>query len=249
MKTRSTRYLAVLTTAALVAAPLRAQTTILTYSTPTSGGVGFTVNVPPPPGLLAMPAGEGQTFVTPGGSPSALVDFSFWLRQGETSSDVPGLQGSVPFVAQLYRWGGSAPVGPALFTSPIATAPPLVGPETFLKYTFPTGGLLLQPNTSYLALLTSLGVPNDGLPRLLILNVADTGDDPYPPGLRVTQYQTLDMQQLLWATLAEDYMFEARLVATPEPATLALAGPGLLGIGCLLRRFKRYGTGSHPTTR
>lgn len=230
MVTHSSRRRTVLPLVALLAAsPLPAQTTtIRTYATPVGGGVGLSVNIPT--GLPHRGVGVGQTFVTPGGSPSALQDFSFWFFHGETSG-APGVQGGVPFVAQLYAWDGSppfGPVGPALFTSPVAVSPPLTGPLSWDAYTFPTGALLLRPHTAYLALVSILGVPNDGQQRLFTLNTGN--GDPYPPGRRVDATQFLATGEIVWTPRRDDFMFEARLVATPEPATLGLAAAGLVAV-------------------
>jgi hypothetical protein len=210
------RHLASLLALSLAAASTsRGQTvTVGTGATPDPGDlVASTLSLP----------GQGQTFTVPVGfSELRELVFPYVLT---VSVRVPSQDRSLAL--EIFAWDGAAPSGPALFSAPL---PVSASDGTVPQF---SGALPLTPGQTYLALLHGGGV-GPGVPRV------PGAADPYPGGSwvgfdgvsYVTRFGTDDeLDARFSATFGA-----GAVTATPEPATVALLGAGLLAAAVAARR-------------
>ena len=199
----------------------------------------------------------GQLFQTPNNVSTSLTSWSFWA-----SNYLAGSSGS-EFTTALLRltileWDGSAPVGPALFTSapitPTNTDPTGVADEFTIAV-----GLTLDPTKVYLALVSAVdqGVANQLSPVPFGCNhgfCLPALPDLYPGGGLVfiqtafdpvTQmFRGIDDQPYIvslgdQADMTFEATFNSSLTATPEPASMTLMATGLIGIAGFARRRRK----------
>ncbi|MGQ0764979.1 MAG: PEP-CTERM sorting domain-containing protein [Gemmatimonadota bacterium] len=175
----------------------------------------------------------GQTF-TSSSAPARLLDFSFWLSTSSSLS--PTIQ---PFFAYIVELSATNTVTRLHYKSAATQPPPVLPPGTpRTKYTFSVAGVVLNPNSTYLAFLSGF-VPNTTPDRHATLLEYMPGNV-YPGGSSFTAID--DPLTATWAPIAdEDFAFEATLDAhvTPEPSVLLLLASGL-GLLTAARRRRTH---------
>jgi hypothetical protein len=168
----------------------------------------------------------GQTITVPL-TDTSLTSFSFEMNQ--PASDI--------FKGYVFAWDGLKASGSSLYTSPVMST----SGSGFQEITFNTGGLSLTPGGTYVLFASASEIPAStgtgtwGQPNI---------SNPYSGGGFVFMNNGTDSSQ--WTTvnwvqnllgIGGDLAFKASFSPVPEPATLALASLG--GLGMLLLRRKR----------
>ena len=177
------------------------------------------------------PSIPGQTFTVPVGA-NSLLNFGFWIGQ------FAEVGGPYAYRTRIYAWDGSRPVGPALYTSDLRTAP-LGAPTTAaFEQTFVTGGVSVTPGSVYIALL------HTELPRAWTLGRRSTDvyagglaytapwqadpAAPFPPANPPSGYFPLNPAGVDLVFFAQ---FAGAQTVIPEPTMVALVGVGLVLLG------------------
>jgi hypothetical protein len=163
----------------------------------------------------------GQTFNAPTGGYNTMLDFSFWIAG--TNSDGFAAE-SDTFVAQVYQWNGSAPVGSALFSQNLGSQ--TFGPD-FDKLTIDTN-LAMTAGDQYVALITDTSGRSTFNMEIVQSHPAGDGGGNFIYNNSLWENDSAD--DLAWHA---DFSGPS---GSPEPVTLSL---GLAGIGIALRRRMR----------
>jgi hypothetical protein len=159
---------------------------------------------------------------------------SFGLRIGQFAE----VGGPYTYRTRIYAWDGTRPIGPALFTSDLRTAP-LGAPTTpAFDQTFVTGGVSVTPGSVYIALM------HTELPRAWTLGYRSTDvyagglayvapwqadpTAPFPPANPPSGYFPLNPAGVDLVFFAQ---FADAQTVIPEPTAVALVGVGLVLLG------------------
>lgn len=196
-----------------------------TLTIPTNGSSVYFQENPSAPGSAVRSL--GQTFVTPSLTETVLTDFGFFFS--------PGTDASFDYRAYVFQWDTATlrATGPALFTSSAqngSQAPSFAGLN-----------IALDPTLTYIALLTTEGVVNNGWSGgLLYHNSANV----YAGGAAYQQTAagsngssgTGSWASTNWSPVSpnSDFQFSATFTAgpspVPEPASVAMTMMGAAAI-------------------
>jgi hypothetical protein len=160
----------------------------------------------------------GETFIAPGGD---LQSWTFTIDGGSG--------GNFKFV--VAGWNGSYAVGPALFTSATLTATGQAGDS----HTVSDINLDLTAGSAYIAYMTVAGVLNP-TPGVSVASADDNG------GLsgKFVFLNSGGADPLMlansWSAWAGSNLAFSATFDVPEPASLAVLGAGVAGLGMLRRR-------------
>lgn len=227
--------LAALVPLALATAPLAAQSSINLPPSPDSARItGFGK-----PGFTTV----GQSFKVPTGNATVLQNFQFFLGNDR---DFGGNGGGLFFKGYVAAFDGMNITGPILFESIIKQGNPS---DTFAPFNFNTGGLALNPGSSYVAFLSAAGIPSVG-------NVAfedlEASDAPYTDGSFVFQNSGDDPASLTRDPFSSqegvNAAFSAQFInatsTVPEPSEFVLLASGLSGLAGIVRLRRRRVAGA-----
>jgi hypothetical protein len=186
----------------------------------------------------------GQTFTSPGAA-TALQGFNFFLSN---DLDDGGNGANLSFEEYVMRWDAvnSVPTGPVLFQSSAISGS---GDDTFGSFAFgiPVDGISVSPNDTYVAFLTTVGVPASE-PDYAFNSLGGSDDTSLGGSFVASYYQGDDYTGLLsdaWYVADEGTnaaftaQFASNTSTVPEPSELVLVATGLLGIAPMLRRKRR----------
>lgn len=189
-------------------------------------------------------ASLGQSFTVPTGSAlTNLTEFDFWLRDNT-------ITGTTPYYAYVFGWDPATRMtgGSYLFRS---TAQSYTGAATPTEFSFVTGGLNLTAGQTYLAVLSSVELPDAPVSlRPGVTQTTSWPNDTYAGGSSFVRNGPAGLATLTggpWSLAGgtgTDLAFRATFAApgggptstVPEPSSVALAATGLLGIAALARR-------------
>jgi PEP-CTERM motif len=224
------RFLLASAIAAMLSAPLTAQTTVSSGTSPNYFG---------PLGIdsQGFPASAiAQTFVTPSGM-NYLQSFSFYLSNS--------FNGNLLFLqAAVYQFNVDQIAGPSLFASALFNGSGnVIGNDTF---TFGNSlNVALAPNTVYALVLSAIpGAAQTPDGSTVLANLAP--GDTYAPGALFYALSTnaADLSAPGGFSALDgttDVAFSATFTptTTPEPATLMLVATGFAGLGGVVARRRR----------
>jgi hypothetical protein len=199
-----------------------AHATLLINNTSTTNNFAYPVGAPDA-------STYGEAFHT-NGSDTVLNSFSMFLSDGN---------GSLNFRGYIGAWNGSN-VTSILYTSSTVSATPAGGTFTFLP------GIQLASNSNYIAFFSIADLAAQPAAQFYIPISYPNGDiDPFTDGFYYLNNGT-DASQWTGSTWNSfganvvDAQFVAELdapvSAVPEPASLALFGLGIAGLGCARRK-------------
>lgn len=174
----------------------------------------------------AVAAGQRFEAAAPG-----LISFSFWIQANS---------GNLPLRAYLSDNFAPSLTGSLGYPAPLFTSA-LFSPDTAGKYTFQTGGVLLDPGTTYMAYLFPeriAGVPPTSSYNAVFLGsvcfsgvVANcTADFPFPLGVR---WEDPFIDEQASVPLAFEVVYGD---VVPEPTTVTMLATGLAGLAVARRR-------------
>ena len=189
-------------------------------------------------------ASLGQSFTVPSGTTfTQLNEFDFWLRDNT-------ITGTTPFYAYLFGWDPATRMtgGSYLFRS---TAQTYTGAATPTEFSFVTGGLNLTAGQSYLAVLSSVELPDAPVSlRPGATQTTSWPNDTYAGGSSFVRNGPVGLATLTggaWSLAGgtgTDLAFRATFAAPtggtpaviPEPSSMALLATGVLGVVAIARR-------------
>jgi hypothetical protein len=182
----------------------------------------------------------GETLAAPFLSRVSLDDFTFYLEQ--TSSLSP-----ISFAAVIYAWSGDRATGSALFSQNLT----VTGDGTFQAVTVTTGGVMLSPGASYVALFTTsdpTSIAENGSLSATFrwgqvgASVANDGGGTFVYDNHSTCSQLTDGST--WSGAVNSFgplawKADFSTSAVPEPSTIALVGFGVAGLFACRRKSNK----------
>lgn len=187
----------------------------------------------------------GQSVTTPLGV-NSLDSFTFWLNAHHSTRLY---NPAVTFRAYVMAWNAEAEhtVGPVLYESG-----PFAGPSSSMqRYDFLTGGVSVNPGSTYLVFLSLLGGPTmTSSTQYGVL--MGYGYDEYAAGRWYATNNGPDANALNQSGWTHDTALNCQAcdaafrveysnvaIVTPEPSTLSMAFAGLLSVVVLARRRRK----------